>query len=105
MYKCQTFQYVFENIKPGPKDRQLLLLGKGKYRTIPIGKHAVKFTLLPLLLFRSDASRSELAELSKRANPDEIDIDLDDSDESEDNEPDGKRKDGNAAAFFWCYGC
>ncbi|XP_058026440.1 pre-mRNA-splicing factor SYF1 [Ahaetulla prasina] len=41
-----------------------------------------------ILFVRSDASRSELAELSKRANPDEIDIDLDDSDESEDNEPD-----------------
>uniref|UniRef100_A0A8C5SDF5 Pre-mRNA-splicing factor SYF1 n=1 Tax=Laticauda laticaudata TaxID=8630 RepID=A0A8C5SDF5_LATLA len=41
-----------------------------------------------ILFVRSDASRSELAELSKRANPDEIDINLDDSDESEDNEPD-----------------
>lgn len=44
-----------------------------------------------LLISRSDASRSELAELSRQANPDEIDIDLDDGDESEDNEPDGKR--------------
>uniref|UniRef100_A0A8D2J3B4 Pre-mRNA-splicing factor SYF1 n=1 Tax=Varanus komodoensis TaxID=61221 RepID=A0A8D2J3B4_VARKO len=41
-----------------------------------------------ILFVRSDASRSELAELSKQANPDEIDIDLDDGDESEDNEPD-----------------
>ncbi|XP_013914939.1 PREDICTED: pre-mRNA-splicing factor SYF1 [Thamnophis sirtalis] len=41
-----------------------------------------------ILFVRSDASRSELAELSKQANPDEIDIDLDESDESEDNEPD-----------------
>ncbi|XP_015680994.1 pre-mRNA-splicing factor SYF1 [Protobothrops mucrosquamatus] len=41
-----------------------------------------------ILFVRSDASRSELAELSKQANPDEIDIDLDDSNESEDNEPD-----------------
>ncbi|XP_053151646.1 pre-mRNA-splicing factor SYF1 isoform X1 [Hemicordylus capensis] len=41
-----------------------------------------------ILFVRSDASRSELAELSRQANPDEIDIDLDDGDESEDNEPD-----------------
>uniref|UniRef100_A0A2D4HWU8 Pre-mRNA-splicing factor Syf1/CRNKL1-like C-terminal HAT-repeats domain-containing protein n=1 Tax=Micrurus lemniscatus lemniscatus TaxID=129467 RepID=A0A2D4HWU8_MICLE len=47
-----------------------------------------------ILFVRSDASRSELAELSKRANPDEIDINLDDSDESEDNEPDGKWEGG-----------
>lgn len=46
----------------------------------------------PLFLPRSDTSRSELAELSKQANPDEIDID-DDDDEDEDNEdqgPDGE---------------
>ncbi|XP_054832022.1 pre-mRNA-splicing factor SYF1 isoform X2 [Eublepharis macularius] len=42
-----------------------------------------------ILFVRSDASRSELAELSRQANPDEIDIDLDeDGNESEDNEPD-----------------
>nr|XP_060620395.1 LOW QUALITY PROTEIN: pre-mRNA-splicing factor SYF1 [Anolis sagrei ordinatus] len=41
-----------------------------------------------ILFVRSDASRSELAELTKQANPDEIDIDLDEGDESEDNEPD-----------------
>ncbi|XP_069459971.1 pre-mRNA-splicing factor SYF1 isoform X2 [Ambystoma mexicanum] len=40
-----------------------------------------------ILFVRSDASRSELAELSKQANPDEIDID-DESDGSEDDEPD-----------------
>lgn len=45
-----------------------------------------------MLIFRSDASRSELAELSRQANPDEIDIDSDDGGESEDNEPDGKRR-------------
>lgn len=45
-----------------------------------------------LFLPRSDASRSELAELSRQANPDEIDIDMDeDGNDSEDNEPDGKR--------------
>lgn len=48
---------------------------------------------LSLLISRSDASRSELAELSRQANPDEIDIDMDeDGSGSEDNEPDGKRK-------------
>ncbi|XP_048343351.1 pre-mRNA-splicing factor SYF1, partial [Sphaerodactylus townsendi] len=42
-----------------------------------------------ILFVRSDASRSELAELSRQANPDEIDIDMDDDgNESEDNEPD-----------------
>ncbi|KAJ6655048.1 hypothetical protein lerEdw1_006101 [Lerista edwardsae] len=41
-----------------------------------------------ILFVRSDASRSELAELSRQANPDEIDIDSDDGGESEDNEPD-----------------
>lgn len=39
-------------------------------------------------LYRSDTSRSELAELSKQANPDEIDIDDDDDDE--DQGPDGE---------------
>ncbi|XP_069086465.1 pre-mRNA-splicing factor SYF1 isoform X2 [Pleurodeles waltl] len=42
-----------------------------------------------ILFVRSDASRSELAELSRQANPDEIDIDDDDeSDGSQDDEPD-----------------
>lgn len=40
-------------------------------------------------LYRSDTSRSELAELSKQANPDEIDID-DDDDDDEDQGPDGE---------------
>nr|XP_033771915.1 pre-mRNA-splicing factor SYF1 isoform X2 [Geotrypetes seraphini] len=39
-----------------------------------------------ILFVRSDASRSELAELTKEANPDEIDID--DDDESNEDEPD-----------------
>lgn len=40
---------------------------------------------------RSDTSRSELAELAKQANPDEIDIDDDDEEkEDEDEEPDGE---------------
>ncbi|XP_078091040.1 pre-mRNA-splicing factor SYF1 [Mustelus asterias] len=42
-----------------------------------------------ILFVRSDASRSELAELTKQANPDEIDIDDDDEEEEEDgDEPD-----------------
>lgn len=42
-------------------------------------------------LCRSDTSRSELAELSKQANPDEIDIDDDDEDEDdEDQGPEGE---------------
>ncbi|GCC31864.1 hypothetical protein chiPu_0010324 [Chiloscyllium punctatum] len=41
-----------------------------------------------ILFVRSDASRSELAELTKQANPDEIDIDDDDDDEEGDEEPD-----------------
>lgn len=41
-----------------------------------------------MYLCRSDTSRSELAELSKQANPDEIDIDEDEDDE--DQGPDGK---------------
>ena len=32
-------------------------------------------------MFRSDTSRSELAQLAKQANPDEIDIDDDDDDD------------------------
>lgn len=43
-----------------------------------------------LYLYRSDTSRSELAELSKQANPDEIDIDNDDDDDDEDQGPDGE---------------
>lgn len=39
-------------------------------------------------LHRSDTSRSELAELSKQANPDEIDID-DDDDDDDNQGPDG----------------
>lgn len=42
------------------------------------------------MLSRSDTSRSELAELSKQANPDEIDIDDDDEDEDESQGPDGE---------------
>jgi len=38
-------------------------------------------------LYRSDTSRSELAQLAKQANPDEIDIDEDE--DAEDGEPDG----------------
>ncbi|XP_043388947.1 pre-mRNA-splicing factor SYF1 isoform X3 [Chelonia mydas] len=43
-----------------------------------------------ILFVRSDASRSELAALSRQVNPDEIDIDEDEEegDESEENEPD-----------------
>jgi len=37
--------------------------------------------ILRMRLCRSDTSRSELAELAKRANPDEIDIDDEDDDE------------------------
>lgn len=40
-------------------------------------------------LYRSDTSRSELAELAKQANPDEIDIDDDEDEDAEDGEPDG----------------
>lgn len=41
-----------------------------------------------MCLYRSDASRSELAELSKQANPDEIDID--DEDDDNDQGPEGE---------------
>lgn len=42
-------------------------------------------------LYRSDTSRSELAELAKQANPDEIDIDDDDEDEDDEAQgPDGE---------------
>lgn len=41
-------------------------------------------------LNRSDTSRSELAELAKQANPDEIDIDDDDDNEDGDQWPDGE---------------
>ncbi|XP_039541681.1 pre-mRNA-splicing factor SYF1-like [Pimephales promelas] len=39
-----------------------------------------------ILFVRSDTSRSELAQLAKQANPDEIDIDEDE--DAEDGEPD-----------------
>lgn len=42
-----------------------------------------------MCLYRSDASRSELAELSKQANPDEIDID-DDEEDDNDQGPEGE---------------
>lgn len=42
-----------------------------------------------MCLYRSDTSRSELAELSKQANPDEINID-DDEDDDNDQGPDGE---------------
>lgn len=42
-----------------------------------------------LQLCRSDTSRSELAELSKQANPDEINID-DDEDEDDNQGPEGR---------------
>uniref|UniRef100_A0A671R093 Pre-mRNA-splicing factor SYF1 n=1 Tax=Sinocyclocheilus anshuiensis TaxID=1608454 RepID=A0A671R093_9TELE len=41
-----------------------------------------------ILFVRSDTSRSELAELAKQANPDEIDIDDDEDEDAEDGEPD-----------------
>ncbi|XP_043940382.1 pre-mRNA-splicing factor SYF1 isoform X2 [Protopterus annectens] len=59
--KAQQLAAEVEREKPKPKDK--------------------------ILFVRSDASRSELAELTKQANPDEIDID-DEEDDSEDNEPD-----------------
>lgn len=40
------------------------------------------------VLYRSDTSRSELAELAKQANPDEINID--DEDDDNDQGPDGE---------------
>lgn len=42
-----------------------------------------------MCLYRSDTSCSELAELSKRANPDEINIDDDEDDDNEQG-PDGE---------------
>lgn len=42
-----------------------------------------------MCLYRSDASRSELAELAKQANPDEINIDDDEDDDNEQG-PDGE---------------
>lgn len=42
-----------------------------------------------MCLYRSDTSRSELAELSKQANPDEIDIDGDEEDDN-DQGPEGE---------------
>ncbi|MEQ2263779.1 hypothetical protein XENORESO_012584 [Xenotaenia resolanae] len=41
-----------------------------------------------ILFVRSDTSRSELAELSKQANPDEINIDEDEDEDDEDQGPD-----------------
>lgn len=41
------------------------------------------------VIYRSDTSRSELAELAKQANPDEINID-DDEDDDNDQGPDGE---------------
>lgn len=46
--------------------------------------------ILCICLCRSDTSRSELAELAKQANPDEIDIDDDENDDDEDQGPDGE---------------
>lgn len=47
-------------------------------------------------LHRSDTSRSDLAELSKQANPDEIDIDDDDDDNQG---PDGEWQTNE----MWCF--
>lgn len=43
-----------------------------------------------MCICRSDTSRSELAELSKQANPDEIDIDDEDDEDEENQGPEGK---------------
>lgn len=52
----------------------------------------ILYRVCVLLWCRSDTSRSELAELAKQANPDEIDIDDDDDDDEGDGdgEPDGE---------------
>ena len=50
---------------------------------------AYVYLIICMCLYRSDTSRSELAELSKQANPDEIDIDDDDEDD-EDQGPEGE---------------
>lgn len=55
--------------------------------------------LMIIYLYRSDTSRSELAELSKQANPDEIDIDNDDDDDDENQGPDGKWQTNQATVF------
>lgn len=49
-----------------------------------------RFLILCICLGRSDTSRSELAELSKQANPDEIDIDDDDDEDDENQGPEGE---------------
>lgn len=54
-----------------------------------------KKNVLTIYLHRSDTSRSELAELSKQANPDEIDIDDDDENQG----PDGECRTNQAFSF------
>lgn len=54
--------------------------------------------LMIIYLQRSDTSRSELAELSKQANPDEIDIN-DDDDDDENQGPDGKWQSNQLYSF------
>lgn len=50
---------------------------------------------------RSDTSRSELAELSKQANPDEIDID-DDDDDDDNQGPEGEWQTGHVVFLTMC---
>lgn len=90
--KAQQLATEAEQDKAKPKEKILFV------RSVPFPEAFLKTwiwfsphekTVMIVYRHRSDTSRSELAELSKQANPDEIDID--DVDEDDENQgPDGQ---------------
>lgn len=92
--KAQQLAAEAEKDKPKPKEKILFVrfvflfpfdnLVSSKLGINVSGK---KLRKICMCFYRSDTSRSELAELSKQANPDEINID--DEDDDNDQGPDG----------------
>jgi len=97
--KAHQLAVEAEQDKPKPKDKILFVRCVSSTNQSTSPAQWLIQTILPSFycaiyitwhlfdLYRSDTSRSELAQLAKQANPDEIDIDEDE--DAEDGEPDG----------------
>lgn len=91
--KAQQLAAEAELDKPKPKEKILFVRSLGclftkKENVVLKNVLVLKKSCFHCFPCRSDTSRSELAELSKQANPDEINIDDEDEDD-EDRGPDG----------------
>lgn len=103
--KAQQLAAEAEQDKPKPKEKILFVRSVIHFSIqrnlaeessifytfeLKLAKEINSYAVFCILLCRSDTSRSELAELAKQANPDEIDIDDDDDEDEEGQGPDGE---------------